>query len=330
MPKVSVIIPTFNRANYICQAIDSVLAQTYQDFEIIIIDDGSADNTKKVLSKYESTIKYYYQGNKGVSVARNRGIQEARGEWIAFLDSDDIWLPEKLHWQHEILEMHPSINFIFTDLEQFNESGVVRTSMMRSQSQQPKGSFKRKILDEEFNNGGILIGNLYEEMLLLGNIPSTPTVIVKKICLEEVGFFSEDLSIAEDSELWLRISSKYSMLYFNKITVRARVSDEGLSGTLDRRSYRYREWDGHMLEIHLKGCLKSQKSLIKKRIAQSYRIVAWGYFDNNKLKEAQRLFLRSLNYNIFQIKVYLYLAVLLLPGKIINIIKRIKRQHAES
>ncbi|MBM2835200.1 MAG: glycosyl transferase [Candidatus Brocadiaceae bacterium] len=94
--QVSVVIPTYNRAPYVIMAIESVLAQSYQDYEIIVVDDGSTDGTRDVLEPYRDRIRYMYQDNKGVSAARNTGIQESRGEWIAFLDSDDEWLPNKL------------------------------------------------------------------------------------------------------------------------------------------------------------------------------------------------------------------------------------------
>jgi len=96
MPKVSVIIPTYNNANQICEAIDSVLAQTFKDYEIIVVDDGSIDNTKKRIMKYGDKIKYLYQRNKGPSGARNKGIIESQGEYIAFLDADDLWLKDFL------------------------------------------------------------------------------------------------------------------------------------------------------------------------------------------------------------------------------------------
>lgn len=98
MPKVSIIIPTYNSAKYIHDAIESVLNQTYQDFEIIVMDDGSIDNTKKVLRSYieSKKIRYFYQKNKGPSAARNKGIREAKGEYIAFLGADDIWHKKKL------------------------------------------------------------------------------------------------------------------------------------------------------------------------------------------------------------------------------------------
>ena len=99
MPKVSVIIPTYNRAHYICETIDSILAQTYRDYEIIVVDDGSADNTRKVLQKYDGKVRYFYQKNRGPSAARNFGISQSQGEYIAFLDDDDLWTENKLELQ---------------------------------------------------------------------------------------------------------------------------------------------------------------------------------------------------------------------------------------
>ncbi|MCK4819314.1 glycosyltransferase family 2 protein, partial [bacterium] len=109
IPNVSVIIPTCNRAEYITQAIDSVLAQTYTDYEIIVVDDGSTDNTKEVMEPYMDRIRYIYQENAGVSAARNTGIKAAKGDWVAFLDSDDEWLPGKLAVQIRAVERHPQL-----------------------------------------------------------------------------------------------------------------------------------------------------------------------------------------------------------------------------
>ena len=99
MPKVSVIIPTYNRSLSVREAIESVLAQTYRDFELIVVDDGSADNTPSVLGSFGERIRGIRQANAGVSAARNAGIRAAKGEWVAFLDSDDLWVPQKLERQ---------------------------------------------------------------------------------------------------------------------------------------------------------------------------------------------------------------------------------------
>jgi glycosyltransferase involved in cell wall biosynthesis len=104
-PKVSVVIPTYNRAATVPRAIESVLAQTVSDLEVIVVDDGSSDDTGKVLGEiFGDRIRYYAQANQDASAARNKGIAEAQGEWIAFLDSDDLWEKDKLEWQFKTLE----------------------------------------------------------------------------------------------------------------------------------------------------------------------------------------------------------------------------------
>ena len=124
---VSVIIPTYNRAHYLSEAIDSILNQDIQDcqIEIIVVDDGSTDNTKEVLKKYGSRVRYIYQDNRGAGPARNRGIDEATGEWICFLDSDDRWLPGKLTLQFKVLDAFPGYDAIHSEFLIFNETGVL-------------------------------------------------------------------------------------------------------------------------------------------------------------------------------------------------------------
>ena len=124
-PKVSVVIPTYNRAAKVQDAIESVLAQTFSDLEVIVVDDGSSDDTGKVLSEaFGDRIRYYAQANQGASVARNKGIAEARGEWIAFLDSDDLWEKDKLEWQFKALERFgPQCGGCYTDVRFFNHPG---------------------------------------------------------------------------------------------------------------------------------------------------------------------------------------------------------------
>src|ERR1022692_2824174 len=121
-PTVSVVIPTYERSGKVQGAIDRVLAQTSSDFEVIVVDDGSSDGTGPVLEEtFGDRIRYYFQNNQGVSVARNRGIAEARGEWIAFLDSDDLWEKDKLEWQFKALEtFRPQCGACYTDTRLFN------------------------------------------------------------------------------------------------------------------------------------------------------------------------------------------------------------------
>ena len=122
-PRVSVVIPSFNRAGMIEEAIGSVLAQTYENFELIVIDDGSTDNTPLVLENYGNRVLSYRQRNGGVSAARNKGIESATGSLIAFLDSDDLWLPEKLACQVDFFDTHPDAMICQTEETWIKKSG---------------------------------------------------------------------------------------------------------------------------------------------------------------------------------------------------------------
>ena len=114
MPKVSVVICTYNLARYICEAIESVLNQTYRDYELIVIDDGSVDNTKAILNKYVGKLRYIYRENGGLPSARNLGIRLSKGKYVAFLDADDIWLPDKLQKQVKAIEEDDDVGLFYT------------------------------------------------------------------------------------------------------------------------------------------------------------------------------------------------------------------------
>jgi len=184
--QVSVIIPTYNRGWTIGEAVDSVLAQDYRDFELIVVDDGSADNTSQVLDAYRGTIKVFRQENKGVSAARNRGIAEASGRFIAFLDSDDLWLPQKLSTQVEFFNTTPDALICQTE-EVWIRSGV-RVN--------PKKRHKKPS------------GMIFEPSLALCLV-SPSAVMIRRSLLEIVGNFDETLPACEDYDLWLRISCRF-------------------------------------------------------------------------------------------------------------------------
>lgn len=185
-PLVSVIIPTYNRGWIIKEAVDSVLAQDYRDFELIVVDDGSTDNTPEVLDAYRGTIKVFRQENKGVSAARNRGIAEASGRFIAFLDSDDLWLPQKLSRQVEFFNTTPDALICQTE-EVWIRSGVRVNPKKRHQK--PSGM-------------------IFEPSLALCLV-SPSAVMIRRSLLEIVGNFDETLPACEDYDLWLRISCRF-------------------------------------------------------------------------------------------------------------------------
>ena len=121
-PLVSVIIPTYNRAHYVVEAVESVLAQTHKNIEIIVVDDGSTDGAEEILDPYKDRIRYFYQENQGVSAARNLGIRNANGQYLAFLDSDDLWLPDKTELQLNFLKENDNYGFVFSNFLIFTDT----------------------------------------------------------------------------------------------------------------------------------------------------------------------------------------------------------------
>jgi glycosyltransferase involved in cell wall biosynthesis len=185
-PLVSVIIPTYNRGWIVQEAIGSVLEQDFADYELIVVDDGSADDTAAILTVYGSTITVLNQPNRGVSAARNRGIAAASGQLIAFLDSDDLWLPRKLSTQVEFFKNHPD-TVISQTQERWIRNGV------RVNPRQRHHKFS---------------GMIFEHSLALCLV-SPSAVMLKKSLFDEVGVFDEQLPACEDYDLWLRISCRY-------------------------------------------------------------------------------------------------------------------------
>jgi glycosyltransferase involved in cell wall biosynthesis len=185
-PTVSVIIPTHNRGWILREAIDSVLAQDYADYELIVVDDGSTDNTREILEACGRDITVVQQSNRGVSAARNRGIAASRGQLIAFLDSDDLWLTQKLSRQVDFFKSNPAALICQTE-ETWVRNGVRVNPKRRHQK---------------------LAGMIFEPSLALCLV-SPSAVMIRKTLFEAVGRFDERLPACEDYDLWLRVSCRY-------------------------------------------------------------------------------------------------------------------------
>ncbi len=184
--RVSVVIPTYNRGRVVTEAVDSVLSQEYGDFELIVVDDGSTDDTRELLGRYGGRLTLLSQENRGVSAARNTGIRASRGELIAFLDSDDTWLPGKLTDQVAFFDENPEALICQT------EEIWVRNGKRVN----PKKKHRK------------LSGMIFEPSLALCLV-SPSAVMIRRRLLDEVGLFDEELPACEDYDLWLRISRRY-------------------------------------------------------------------------------------------------------------------------
>ena len=209
-PFVSVIIPTYNRGRYICNAIDSALAQTYGNIEVIIVDDGSTDDTRDILSRYGSRIGYVFQNNAGPSTARNNGIRRSRGDLIAFLDSDDIWLPEKLGRQVQLIVSSHDIGLVNCGYYTIDASGKIIAGPIIMKNYESK-----KLFLKEFMVRNILCAGVSGSL-------------IRRECFDKLGFFNEDLWIGEDWDMWLRIAKHYDMKFAEEPLVKCRAHGNNL------------------------------------------------------------------------------------------------------
>ncbi|HER24666.1 MAG TPA: glycosyltransferase family 2 protein [Candidatus Atribacteria bacterium] len=278
-PVISIIIPTYNRAHLIDKAIKSVLNQTYQNYEIMIVDDGSTDNTKEVVKGFaDSRINYFFHTNNlGVSAARNTGIKASRGEYIAFLDSDDEWLPEKLNRQIKIFKSESSV------------VGVVYTGIYYSDE---KGKKVKKV----YMPGNE--GYIYEHLLKRETEIYISTVLLKNECFTKAGLFDADLFIGEDYDMWLRIAKYYKFRAVKELLVVGLIHDSQTSANS---------------EVMIEGVKKFQKKYSKELRTRPYSNSTFYFYLGNKfchlrkIREGQKYFIKAVLTYPFCPKYYIYL-----------------------
>jgi len=261
--KISVIIPTFNRKKTLGRAIQSVSNQSLSPFEILIIDDGSNDGTKEWVKKSFQDVKYIYQNNQGVSSARNKGIKYAYGDWIAFLDSDDEWLPNKLYEQVKAIGSNPEIKFFHTN-EIWIRNGV-RVNQMKKHKKYG--------------------GYIFEKCLDICRV-SPSSVLIKKEIFDDIGTFDESLRVCEDYDLWLRITSKYPVVFLDIPLI---YKYGGHAGQLSKINDGIESYRIQSLEKIIKsGVLSSQQKIIAvNTLINKMKIYAKGLEKRNKLRDLQ-------------------------------------------
>jgi glycosyltransferase involved in cell wall biosynthesis len=305
-PIISVIIPSFNSARFVVQAVQSALAQTYSPVEIIVIDDGSNDNTRAVLAPFFERTRYVYQSNKGLSKARNRGIEEARGELIAFLDADDQWLPEKLAKQWDCLKANPSAGLVHTDTYQLYEPDGTQSYIYFGK--------------ERFS------GSCYSE-LFWGNRITVSSVIVPRRCLNRIGIFDEEIRgpTTQDLDLWLRIARHYPLAYVNEpLVVYRRHSANG-----SRNQCMMLEDDYYVLAKALKAdpalwwTVGQGKAHL--RIFELAFQAGYSNAEADDLTRARHYFRDALSYEPRSIKTWAFWASTFLPLGLRKGLRRLKR-----
>ena len=258
---ISVIIPTYNRRNTLPRAVESVLNQTYKPIEIIVVDDGSTDGTKEMFSEMYPLVRYIYQVNSGVSSARNTGIKSASGDWIALLDSDDEWLPDKLDRQVKLLQDNAEIRFCHT-----NEIWIRNNVRINQKKKHQKYG-----------------GNIFNKCLDICRISPSSSLFHTSV-IKDVGLFDESLDVCEDYDMWLRITSKYPVLFLDQPLIK---KFGGHSDQLSRvfggiEQYRIRSLEKILTSKSLSG---SQFEAAKDMLIHKLQIYAKGLKKRDKNTE---------------------------------------------
>jgi glycosyltransferase involved in cell wall biosynthesis len=316
-PLVSVIIPTYNRAGCIGEAVESALNQTYKDFEIIVVDDGSTDNTKEVLEPCLDRIRYLYQNNAGVSAARNLGIQEASGQWVAFLDSDDVWMPEKLAVQMSFVHKHPQVVLHSVNARVPKEGFRAETSYAHSNFAltEHKGIIERPFVVS----------------LLHSTLVMPPTVVCKKDAAQAAGLFDESLSIYEDFDFMCRMATQGSWGYCQDELVqviRRGDKDEHLSRDRYRDLIRYHEirkyvYDKLEREVSL---TRAERRQLRTQAASNLHGLARGLLMQGERRQARRHWIGAINQE-FRLKQVLWYLASFGPEKLI---RKLVQRHVKA
>ena len=262
-PLVSIIIPTFNRGYCLAESICSVLDQSFTNLELIVVDDGSTDNTLEIVRKFPGTQMICLEKNRGVSFARNRGLEQARGDWIAFLDSDDLWEKGKLEAQIKWIEKHPDCQAVYTD-EVWIRNGV-RVNPMNKHRKYSRDIFP---------------------YCLPLCIVSPSSVLLRAQLLRELGGFDESMPVCEDYDLWLRIAKHYP---FHFIEEKLIIKRGGHEDQLSRKYWGMDRWRVYALEKLLKEnqLKEEQRDGVVAMLIEKCRVLVIGYDKRGKSQDAE-------------------------------------------
>lgn len=307
MLSVSVVIPVYNLAAYLPEAIESVLRQSYQPLEIIVVDDGSTDDTELVLRAYWQKIVYLKQERKGAAAARNRGIQGSSGKYIAFLDADDLWMPDRLQEQVRYLDEDPEVGLVCSDFSVVSDSGSILPSLLNSCRNARSGYVFNEVIQDYF----IL----------------TSSAMIRRSCLDETGLFDESLEMTEDRDLWLRIGYRWKIVVVHKPLVIKRNRPGSLSSnpTLAAAS-RVKVFEKALQRFP--DLSSRSRQLLRTQMAADFWDLGYHHFNQLSLKEARKNFLCSLENNWRSAKAWVFLIACCLPAPAVRILRSAKRAFA--
>lgn len=330
---VSVIVPTFNRAYCLADAVDSALAQTHGNVEIIIIDDGSTDDTSALVATRwgrNRRVKYFVQANQGVTAARNQGLARATGDFIALLDSDDRWKPWKLAVQIAAMAHCPDIGMVWTDMQALAPDGaIIHPAYLKIMY----GNYRRFSGDQLFNatyplsafmpeaplsirDGMLHTGSIYSQMFM-GSLVHTSTVLLRRSRLEAVRGFDESLKLSgEDYDFHLRTCREGPVGFIDLSSIEYRV---GMPDRLTAQKYRVQTFQNVLATITRayerdRDRIDLPPRLIRRRFAEANAWLGEALLDAGQRSTAARTLAKSLRIQPMQLRVARLLALALLPA----------------
>ena len=298
---VSVVIPTYNCAHLLPQAIESVVRQSHQVSEIIVVDDGSTDQTAECVQPFLSQIRYIRQENRGLAGARNRGIRESKGAVVAFLDADDLWLSDKIERQLPLFNSSPDVALTFTDAHVLSSSGRAMPTFMFG-----KGAREGHIFDVLLRSSFIL--------------PST--AMITRECFNDVGLFDEGLLCVEDLDLWLRISHKYQVKMIPEPLAVWRRQEGSLTTKKVKMGASsiqvYKKWLARS-----SGLNRTEAKIVRRQISKCYFEVGFALREQNRPLALKNLLL-SLKWNAGNFKSWRALFTTSLPTRLLQRLQRLR------
>jgi len=323
MPKVSVVIPTYNCAAYLLHTIASVTAQSFPDFEIIIVDDGSTDQTKSLVYQSDHRVRYVSQEHTGIPAkARNKGLELVCGEFVAFLDSDDSWAPDKLERQVQLMEKEVDLGLCFTDHCTFGAAEDNRSAFNQARAALDRLQ-KKQVAQDDYV---ITSPTLLEDCLMRGPIPLwTSSILVRRICLEQAGQFNEEMPLDDDTQMWLRLAKQCRVGYIDKVLARRRIRASSITaGVKQRKEFAYSLRSLETLDQWI-PLSETERSAIQKRIAQISFSVGYDDFTRGNLEGARQWFWSSLNRQ-FSWKTMEFLFYASMPLRIVDGLRSLKHR----
>ena len=303
-PKVSVIIPTYNYGHFLGEAIRSVLGQTLQDWELIVVDDGSTDNTREVVAAFaDPRIHYIHQQNRGNPAARNAALRVVSGEYVAFLDADDVWFPEKLEKQVAALDhLPPTVGLVYSDVYLFNnEDGTIIRSFLQGR-RPPQGRILRELLGPD------------------GWFISDTGSLIRREVFQRVGLYDESLWWYEDWEMWVRIAAAYEVAALDEPLARCRRHSANLSKAPEGM-YRHGEAARRKVMAGYPLSRQERRALEHNRAHHEY-LYGMDQLRLGKRGEARKALLRSLRLRPGERKTYIHLGLPLLSPRLYEFLQK--------